>query len=133
MHIVPIVIAWEGGVKNKEHCLRSTLLIIKIFFIKPIKMCTPVQKLRLCTGNTAHRGSRGIALLFRDHDTRRGEGESHAPTGLYPGGKIRCSLYTRLVGPQGRSGQVRKIWKNCILWNQSLQLQQKEQENTFCI
>ena len=27
---------------------------------------------RLCTGRTAHRGSRGIALLFLDHGTRRG-------------------------------------------------------------
>jgi len=28
--------------------------------------CTLVQALRLCTGRTAHRGSRGIALLFYD-------------------------------------------------------------------
>jgi len=34
--------------------------------------CTLVQSLRLCTGHTAHRGSRGIALLFLDHGTRRG-------------------------------------------------------------
>ena len=34
--------------------------------------CTLVQALRLCTGHTAHRGSRGIALLFHDHGTRRG-------------------------------------------------------------
>jgi hypothetical protein len=27
--------------------------------------CTLVQALRLCTGRTAHRGSRGIALLYR--------------------------------------------------------------------
>jgi hypothetical protein len=26
---------------------------------------TPVQALRLCTGSTARRGSRGIALLYR--------------------------------------------------------------------
>jgi hypothetical protein len=31
--------------------------------------CTLVQALRLCTGCTARRGSRGIALLFLDHDT----------------------------------------------------------------
>jgi hypothetical protein len=30
--------------------------------------CTLVQALRLCTG---HRGSRGIALPFHDHGTRR--------------------------------------------------------------
>jgi len=33
---------------------------------------TPVQALRLSTGRTAHRGSRGIALLFLDHGSRRG-------------------------------------------------------------
>ena len=31
-----------------------------------------VQTLRLCTGRTAHRGSRNIALLFLDHGIRRG-------------------------------------------------------------
>jgi len=31
-----------------------------------------VQALRVCSGRTAHRGSRGIALLFLDHGTRRG-------------------------------------------------------------
>ena len=34
--------------------------------------CTLVQALRLCTGRTAQRGSRGIALLFLDHGTRWG-------------------------------------------------------------
>ena len=34
--------------------------------------CTLVQALRLCTGRTALRGSRGIALPFHDHGTRRG-------------------------------------------------------------
>jgi len=34
--------------------------------------CTLVQALKLCTGRTAHRGSRGISLLFHDRGTRRG-------------------------------------------------------------
>jgi len=34
--------------------------------------CTLVQAVRLCTGLMAHRGSRGIALLFHDHGTKRG-------------------------------------------------------------
>ena len=38
---------------------------------KKVKV-TLVQALRLCTGRTAHRGSRGIALHFHDHGTRRG-------------------------------------------------------------
>jgi len=33
---------------------------------------TLVNALRLCTGRTAHRGSRGIAILFDDYGTRRG-------------------------------------------------------------
>ena len=32
--------------------------------------------MRVCTGRTAHMGSRGIALLFHDHGTRRGLGVS---------------------------------------------------------
>jgi hypothetical protein len=35
----------------------------KVFQVK-VK-CTLVQALRLCTGRTAYRGSRGIALLYR--------------------------------------------------------------------
>jgi hypothetical protein len=33
---------------------------------------TLIQALRFCTGCMAHRGSRGIALPFHDHGTRRG-------------------------------------------------------------
>ena len=46
--------------------------------------CTVVQALRLCTGRTAHRGSRGIALLFHDHGTRRGWGVSFTPCRSLP-------------------------------------------------
>ena len=38
--------------------------------IKSKVKVTLVQALRLCTGRTAHRGSRRVALLFLDHDTR---------------------------------------------------------------
>jgi hypothetical protein len=38
--------------------------------VKKIK-CTLVQALRLCTGRTAYRRSRGIALPFNDHGTGR--------------------------------------------------------------
>ena len=78
------------------------------FEVKKVK-CTLVQALRLCTGRTAHRGSRGIALPFHDHGTRRGEGSaSHPGRSLHPG-KSRYLLYRRLGGPQVRSGQVWKI------------------------
>ena len=48
---------------------------------------TPVQALRLRTGRTAHRGSRGIALPFHDHGTRRGWGVSVTPWPLFTSGK----------------------------------------------
>ena len=71
--------------------------------------CPPVQALRLCTGRTAHRGSKGTALPFHDHGTRRGwGGQRHAPAALYPG-KDPVRIVQEDCGPQGRSGQVRKI------------------------
>jgi hypothetical protein len=71
--------------------------------------CTLVQALRLCTDCTAHGGSRGIALPFLDHGTRRGWGVSVTPRPLFTPGKTRYLLYRRLGGPQGQSGQVWKI------------------------
>ena len=49
--------------------------------------CTLVQPLRLCTGRTAQRVSRGIALPFHDHGTRRGWGVSVTPWPLFTPGK----------------------------------------------
>jgi hypothetical protein len=49
--------------------------------------CTLVQALRLCTGCMAHRGSKGIALLFHDHGNRRGWGVSVTPRLLFTPGK----------------------------------------------
>jgi hypothetical protein len=71
--------------------------------------CTLVQALRLCTGHTAYWGSRGIGLPFHDHGTRRGQGSASRPGRSLPPGKTRYPLYRRLGGPQGRSGQGRKI------------------------
>jgi len=49
--------------------------------------CTLVQALRLCTCRTAHRGSRGIALLFLDHGLEGGEGSvAHPGCSLPPEG-----------------------------------------------
>ena len=36
-------------------------------------------------------------------------GQRHAPAALYPRERPSAHLYRRLGGPQGRSGQVRKI------------------------
>ena len=54
---------------------------------KKIKVkCNLVPALRLCTGRTAHRGSRGIALLVLD-DTRRGYVVIVTPRPLFTPGK----------------------------------------------
>jgi hypothetical protein len=91
---------------NRSLQIMNTYLLVKV----KVK-CPLVQALRLCTGHTAHRGSRGIALPFHDHSTRRGWGVSITPRPLFtPPGKTRYPLYRRLVWPQGQSGQVRKIW-----------------------
>ena len=49
--------------------------------------CTLVQAMRLCTGRTACRGSRSIALPFHDHGTRSGWGVSVTPRPLFTPGK----------------------------------------------
>jgi hypothetical protein len=56
-----------------EHCAIHNWLIyvnseaqLRKFVNKKKVKCTVVQALRLCTGRSAHRGSRGIALPFLD-------------------------------------------------------------------
>jgi hypothetical protein len=44
-------------------------------------------KVHPCTGTEAHRGSRGIALPFLDHGTRRGRRVSVTPRPLFTHGK----------------------------------------------
>ena len=56
------------------------------YSLRKIK-CTLVQALRLCTGRTVHRGSRGIALPFHDHGTRKGLVVSVTPRPLFTSGK----------------------------------------------
>jgi hypothetical protein len=108
----------KGLVINNENCvIQSTRVdpanqrpinVSKYCFIKKVKW-TVVHALRLCTGRTAHRGSRGIALIFHDHGTKRGEGSASRPGHSLPPRKNRYPLYRRLGGPQGRSGQVQQI------------------------
>jgi hypothetical protein len=107
---------FNSGFKGLIYARRKPVLII--YFVVPSEWfysCkvkvkfTLVQALRLCTGRTAHRGSRGIALLFHDHGTRREWGVSVTPRPLFTPGKTRYPLYRRLGGPQDQSGQV---WKS---------------------
>ena len=72
--------------------------------------CILVQALRLCTGRTAHRGElRYSYTLILPTVLEGGEGSASRPGRCLPPGKTRYPLYRRMGGPQGRSGQVRKI------------------------
>ena len=87
---------WKRSVPPKRWCPRTkshdsvsqkiTTWNLNVKFQIKIK-CTLVQTLRLCTGRTAHRGSRGIALTFHDHGPRRGWGVSVTPRPLLTPGK----------------------------------------------
>ena len=66
-------------VEHPKFTARSITHQVKVKVIVKVKVnvkvkvkCTLVQALRLCSGRTAHRGSRVIALPFHDHGTRRG-------------------------------------------------------------
>jgi len=60
-------------------------------------------------GTKAQSGSTGIALLFPwPRRLKRVGGQRHAPAAL-PLGKIRCPLFSRLGGPQGRLDGCKKI------------------------
>ena len=62
---------------------------------------TLVQALRLRTGRTAHRGSRGIALLFLDQQHWKGvRGQRHAPAALYPRERPGTHCTGGWVGPR---------------------------------
>jgi hypothetical protein len=76
--------------------------VIKIHVKSKVK-CALVQALRLCTGRTAHRWSRGVAVLFYDHGTRRGRGLASRSGLSLPPGKTRYLLYRSLGGLQGLS------------------------------
>jgi hypothetical protein len=56
------------------------------------------------------RGSRGIAVLVLEPRNEVGVGgQRHASATLPPGKEPRYAFYRKLGGPQGRSGQLRKI------------------------
>jgi hypothetical protein len=51
----------------------------------------------------------GIALLFHDRGTRRGERSAARPGRTLPLENIRYPLYRRLGGPQGRYGLAENL------------------------
>ena len=72
---------------GRQHFVRSRQIFVGTKRVKVKVKCTLVQALMLCTGRSAHRGSRVIALLFHDHGTRRGWGVSVTPWLLFTTGK----------------------------------------------
>ena len=62
---------------------------------------------------TGHEGPQGeqryCSTLFQTFALEGPEGSGSRPGRTLPPGKTRYPLYRRLSGPQGRSGQVRKI------------------------
>ena len=57
----------------------------------------------------AQRVGRGIALLFDDHGTRRGEWSAARPGRTLPLAKTWYPLYRRLDGSQGRFGRTENL------------------------
>ena len=65
VQFLPSIKKVDSGLAHKN--LFSHIEFIENVSIGKVKVkVTLVQALRLCTGRKAHRGSRGIALLFHD-------------------------------------------------------------------
>ena len=79
--------------------LKCQMDVQRMTVSKKVKV-TPVRALRLCTGRTAHSGSRGIALLFHCHGTRRGEGLASRPGGFSSRERIGTHCTGGWVGPR---------------------------------
>ena len=73
-----------------------------------LNVCKKVKWSRYRPG-VAQRLGRGIALLFHDHGTRRGEWSAARPGRTLPPGRTRYPFYRRLGGPQGRSGRAKNL------------------------
>jgi hypothetical protein len=84
-------------VKVKVKVKLSVNLKVKVKVTFPLEQVAKVR-----------RGSRVMLYSFLNLGARWG-GWSTPHPGLFTRGKTRSPLYRRLGGPQGRSGQVRKI------------------------
>ena len=106
-----VTLLWQMSDMSEHHgkALTHSACVCVCVYKKVKLKCTLVQSLRFSAGRAAHRGSRGIALLFLDRGTCRGEGSASRRGRSLPPGKTRYPLYRRLGGLPGWSGQVRKI------------------------
>ena len=85
---------FSASESSQLHWTRSEECEVKV-------KCTLVQAVRLCTDRTAHRGSRGIALPFHDHSTRREWGVRVTPRPLFPPGKDPVPIVQEAVWSSG--------------------------------
>ena len=85
--------------------------LYSLFIFKKVKV-TLVQALRLCTGRTAHRGSRDIALPFLTTALEGVRGQVHASAALYPRQRPGTHCAGGWVGPRAgldRCGKSRPL------------------------
>ena len=88
MHLVGYILEYVISTSHTIFtCFKNSFYRANDFIVKVKVKVTLVRALRFCTGRTAHRGSRGIALPFHDHSTRRGWGVSVTPRPLFTPGK----------------------------------------------
>ena len=88
----------SSNVPEKSHFFVSPKTCVDI----KVKLnCTLVQAHRLCTGRMTYSGSRGIALPFHDHGTRRGWGVSVKPRPLFTSGKNPVHIVQETVWAPG--------------------------------
>ena len=85
------------------HTHTHTHIYIYIYVFKKKVNCSRYRP------GIAQRMGRGIALLFHDRSTRRGEWSAARPGHTLPLGKTQYPLYRRLGGPQGRSGRAENL------------------------
>ena len=113
----PLTVDIEPGWSNMT--TPRTLLMARVGHTVPISTCTCVRPSSsvyfTCKGKgkffplQAQRVGRGIALLFHDRGTRRGEWSAARPGRTLLPGKTRYPFYRRLGGPQGRSGRAENL------------------------
>ena len=85
---------------SKKGSGTKTMFPSFVFSIKKVKF-TLVQALRLYTGSTVHRGSRGIALLFYYQRHYKGvRGQRHAPAAFNPRERLGTHFTRGWVGPR---------------------------------
>jgi len=64
--VVKTLLRVRNSAEHLKKPIRLTFDLSVCMYVCVIKVqCTAVEALRLCTGRTAHRGSRGIAVLYR--------------------------------------------------------------------